>query len=85
MIKATLKLNDFDHKATGKTIIEALDKIVAPLAFPSSKTLKTSGLITITDGKRTSEVDLRLAPLKRFINNRLTREIWANRLLITMK
>lgn len=86
MIKLTLKLNNETLEAKGETILEAINKVVEPLVWPVSKTLiKTSGLIQVTDGKKKSEVDLRIMPLKRLINNKVAREIWAHRLEITMK
>ena len=79
MFKTTLKLNNKIYEAEGETLLEAFNELVKPLAYPKTKMLRTSGLVTVY-GKKKTEVNLRIMPLKRFINNKVSREIWANRL-----
>ena len=86
MFKATLKLNNQEYEAKGEILAEVFDEMVYALAWPKSKELlKTSGLITVKQGKQEAVSELRLFPLKRFINSKIMREIWAKRMLAILK
>jgi len=71
----SLKLNEKEYKATGKTILEGLNKLLK-----ADGVVKTRGILKVKKGKKSFEMILYPFVLKRLYINKLSRELLQKRI-----
>ena len=76
----SLDVNEAIFKSTGRTAIEAFQKLQLP-----SGAIKTKAILTLTLGKLTSSKMFFAAEIRRLRISKVSMQIWAKRMEVTLK